>query len=135
MVRAITIPKYLQRSIPRYFHLLPKSSLAKETWFYVREGAKFQRKDTTAESTALKASMDVNPEMRAALTETETGLLRPGALPALTTATAGGNKLLLEAIDKASHDHHGHEIKRLSVDRFGKFKAQNPRPILEQYTL
>eukprot|EP00435_Cladocopium_sp_Y103_P018957 s2662_g4.t1 len=53
------------------------------------------------ESTALKASMDVNPEMRAALTDAETGLLRPGALPALTTATAAGNKALLDAIEKA----------------------------------
>ena len=94
-------PMCVQRSVPNYFELLSKSSLAKETWFYVREGAKFQRKETTAESTALKASTDVNPELRAALTDTETGLLRPGALPALTTATAQGNKQLLDAIEKA----------------------------------
>ena len=76
-------------------------SFAKETWFYVREGAKFERKETTAESSKLSASTEVDPELRAALTDGETGLMRSGALPQVTTATAAGNKALLDAIDKA----------------------------------
>ena len=78
-------------------------SFAKETWFYVREGAKFERKETTAESSKLSASVDVDPELRAALTDGESGLMRSGALPQLTTAMTAGNKALLDAIDKATH--------------------------------
>ena len=78
-------------------------SFAKETWFYVREGAKFERKETTAESSKLSASVDVDPELRAALTDGESGLMRSGALPQVTTATTAGNKALLDAIDKAIH--------------------------------
>ena len=78
-------------------------SFAKETWFYVREGAKFERKETTAESSKLSASTEVNAELRAALTDGETGLMRSGALPQITTATTAGNKALLDAIDKAIH--------------------------------
>ena len=78
------------------------SCFTQETWYYVREGAKFERKDITGESTKLKASMDCDPDLRRALTDAETGLMRPGALPHIDTATAAGNKTLLESIDKAT---------------------------------
>lgn len=39
--------------------------------------------------------------MRQALVDSEDGLLRPGALPKVATATAAGNKSLLDAIEKA----------------------------------
>ena len=45
--------------------------------------------------------MNCDPEMRHALTDAESGLMRPGALPHIDTATAAGNKSLLDSIEKA----------------------------------
>jgi hypothetical protein len=39
--------------------------------------------------------------LRAAVTDAEDGLLRPGALPQLSIASAAGNKALLDAVEKA----------------------------------
>ena len=39
--------------------------------------------------------------MRNALTDAESGLMRPGAFPHIDTATAAGNKTLLDSIEKA----------------------------------
>ena len=69
----------------------------------MREGAKFQRKDITGESAKLKASMNCDAELRNVLTDAETGLTRPGALPQIDTATAAGNKTLLDSIEKATY--------------------------------
>lgn len=77
------------------------SCFAQETWFYVREGAKFQKKDITGETVKLEATMSCDADMRNALTDADTGLMRAGALPHIDTATAAGNKALLESIEKA----------------------------------
>ena len=83
--------------------LLPTpTSSAKETWFYVRDGAKFERRDVTAESSKLKASKDVDPELRAALTDAESGLMIAGSLPQVPVHNAAGNKALLDSLEKAN---------------------------------
>ena len=47
----------------------------------------------------MKGTMELDEPMRQALIED--GLMRPGALPKVTTATAAGGKALLDAIEKA----------------------------------
>ena len=67
----------------------------------MRIGNSFKKKDITSESLKLKGKQDVDRGLREALTNPEDGLLRPGALPKMNTSSAAGNKLLLDAIDKA----------------------------------
>lgn len=54
----------------------------------------------TSESSKLKAAMDVDSDMMAALTAEEDGIFRRGALPQMECATASGNKELLDAVAK-----------------------------------
>lgn len=49
---------------------------------------------------SLKGKKDLDPDMRQAFTDSETGLMRAGALPKVATASAGGSKTLLDAIEK-----------------------------------
>jgi len=49
----------------------------------------------------MKGTMELDEPMRQALIDPEDGLMRPGALPKVTTATATGGKALLDAIEKA----------------------------------
>ena len=67
----------------------------------MRVGNSFKRKDITAESMKLKGTMDVDPSLRAALTDADEGIFRPGALPKMQTSSTGGNKMLLDAVEKA----------------------------------
>lgn len=73
----------------------------KEAWFFMRVGNSFKRKDITSESMKLKGTMDVDPSLRAALTDADEGIFRPGALPKMQTSSTNGNKMLLDAVDKA----------------------------------
>ena len=74
--------------------------LLQEAWFYVRTGNTFKKKDVTSETLTLQGKMDVDPDLRQALIDSEDGMLRPGALPKMATSSAAGNKQLLDAIDK-----------------------------------
>ena len=67
----------------------------------MRVGNSFKRKDITEESMKLKGSMDVDPSLREALTDADEGIFRPGALPKMQTSSTNGNKLLLDAVEKA----------------------------------
>ena len=58
------------------------------------------REDETSDAIKLKASADVDQDLQQALTGDD-GLMRCGALPQVSVASAAGNKNLLEAIDKA----------------------------------
>ena len=69
----------------------------------MKEGQKFTRKDTTGESLALRGKMDCDPGMLAAITDKEDGILKAGALPKVSTASAQGSKAILDAIEKAGH--------------------------------
>lgn len=49
----------------------------------------------------MEGTQELDSAMRQALVDSEDGLLRPGALPKVQTASAAGNKSLLDAIEKA----------------------------------
>lgn len=66
-------------------------------WYFVRQGDEITQKEQCIETLGMKAKVDVDPDMRSALTS-EDGLLRPGALPKVAGASAGGSKVLLQAI-------------------------------------
>ncbi|CAK9085117.1 unnamed protein product, partial [Durusdinium trenchii] len=68
-----------------------------EMWYFVRQGDEITQKEQCIETLGMKAKVDVDPDMRSALTS-EDGLLRPGALPKVAGASAGGSKVLLQAI-------------------------------------
>ena len=72
-----------------------------ERWYFMKQGEKVSRKDTTRERTELEAKASVDPSFRAALTDPEVGLLRSGNLPQVTTATKEGSKALLDTLEKA----------------------------------
>lgn len=72
-----------------------------EAWYFVRSGNTFKRRDITGESLELEGRMEVDPALRESLTDEAEGILRPGALPSITGATAAGSKAILDAVDKA----------------------------------
>ena len=73
----------------------------KECWYFVKDGQRFVREEETSESAKITANTSLDPALRAAVTDAEDGLLRPGALPQLSIASAAGNKALLDAVEKA----------------------------------
>lgn len=81
-------------------HPSSEGSHTKECWYFVKEGQKFTRKDITGERMSMKGAKDLDPEMRQAFTDSETGLMRAGALPKVAAASAAGSKSLLDAIEK-----------------------------------
>lgn len=52
----------------------------------------------TSEELKLAAQKNMDSEMLAAVTDANSGLMRVGALPKVSTASAAGNKALLEGI-------------------------------------
>ena len=86
------------------FPITEQFLLSKECWYFVRDGQKFVRKDETSDAIKMKASTNVDKDLREALTG-EDGLMRCGALPQVSTASTAGNQKLLEAIDKARDIH------------------------------
>ena len=67
----------------------------------MRQGHEFNREDITKESMALKASSNVDSDLRNALIDEESGILRAGLLPQVHTATSAGAKNLLSSITQA----------------------------------
>ena len=67
----------------------------------MRDGNSFTRTDETSEALALKAKKKIDKDMRDALVDEEAGLFTAGALPKVTAASASGQKLLLDSIEKA----------------------------------
>ena len=74
---------------------------SKEAGFFMRMGNSYKEKESTSEAMALKGKMEVDAGLRAALTDADEGLLRPGCLPKVATSSAAGNKALLNSLDKA----------------------------------
>lgn len=72
-----------------------------ERWYFMKKGEEVNRKDTVRERTQLEAKANVDPQLRAALTDQDEGLLRAGNLPQVTTATKEGSKALLDRLEKA----------------------------------
>lgn len=75
--------------------------MTQEAWFFMRTGNSFKKKDITSESLSLKGKREVDANLRMALTDEAEGLMRPGALPAISGTSAAGSKQLLDAIEKA----------------------------------
>jgi hypothetical protein len=57
-------------------------------------------RDITSESTKLSATASVETDLLEALVS-EQGFMRPGAMPAITAASAAGTKTILESLGKA----------------------------------
>ena len=62
---------------------------------------KVTHKDAVADTTRLKATASVDPELLQAITNSEEGFMRAGAMPTVTTSSAAGSKALLDAVAKA----------------------------------
>lgn len=67
----------------------------------MKVGTSYKKRESTSETMKLKAKAQIDDGLRAALTDPDDGVFRPGALPKLQTSSATGNKQLLDAIDKA----------------------------------
>ena len=80
---------------------MPPRGQSKEAWFFMRVGNSYKTKDLTSEAMALKGKMEVDSGLRAALTDADEGILRPGCLPKVSTSSAAGNKALLSSLAKA----------------------------------
>ena len=87
---------------PKLTPVVPTTtSLAKETWFFMRTGQKFERQDETRESMELEAKSKIDDQLRQALTDEDSGILKPGLLPKVDAATPAGSKALLASISQA----------------------------------
>ncbi len=75
--------------------------ISEERWYYMRTSQKFTQKDTCTDLMTLKASSSIDHGLRQALVDPDTGILKPGCMPQVATATAAGSKQLLDAISKA----------------------------------
>lgn len=75
---------------------------SEESWFFMRTGQKFERIDETKEGMSLEATATIDADLQQALTDADTGILKPGLLPKLDAATSSGSKELLSAITQAA---------------------------------
>ena len=66
----------------------------------MREGQKFERQDETNEKLQLAAKAEVDPTLLAALTDEDSGVLKPGMLPKVDCASSSGTKELLNSINQ-----------------------------------
>ena len=101
----LNLPTSFESLVRVWFSLPPpfypaNCRLSKECWYFTKEGQKFTRKDITGESMKLQAKKDVDPDLRAALVDSEDGLMKAGALPKVSSASAAGSKALLDSIEK-----------------------------------
>ena len=67
----------------------------------MRTGQKFERQDETRESMELEAKSKIDSQLRQALTDEDSGLLKPGLLPKVDAATPAGSKALLASLSQA----------------------------------
>ena len=67
----------------------------------MRTGQKFERQDETREIMELEAKSKIDSQLRQALTDEDSGLLKPGLLPKVDAATPAGSKALLASLSQA----------------------------------
>ena len=78
---------------------------SKERWYYMKQSQKFTQKDICSDTMKLAAKSDVDNELRQSLIDPDHGILKPGCMPQVQTATQAGCKQLLDAMSKApSHE-------------------------------
>jgi len=73
----------------------------KERWYYMKASQKFTQKDTCTDRMKLDATANIEHDLLQSLINPEHGLLKPGCMPQVHSATTGGCKQLLDAISKA----------------------------------
>lgn len=69
----------------------------------MKDSQKFHQKDVTTDRFSMTASANADDGLMNALIDAESGVLRPGAMPAVQTANEGGTKKLFEALTRATH--------------------------------
>lgn len=75
----------------------------KEAWYYMPAPKAITHRDVVSDSTKLSASANVTePGLLEALIDPDEGVMRPGAMPSVTTSSAAGSKSLLDAVAKAT---------------------------------
>lgn len=79
----------------------------------MRDGNTFSRIDETSEALALKANKKIDKDVRDALLDEEAGIFSAGALPKATAASACGQRLLLDAVEKAGRTPHEFQSRSL----------------------
>lgn len=76
----------------------------KERWYHMRSANEFQQQEIASEKMSLTTSAEIKEEgLFNALIDEEQGVLRPGAMPKLHAASAGGCKKLLDAMGTKAH--------------------------------
>lgn len=73
---------------------------AKEAWFFMKVGQKFERKDQVKDVMKLEAQSEVDKTILESMIDSDDGILRAGLLPSLDAATSAGSKTLLDSISK-----------------------------------
>ena len=71
----------------------------------MKVGQEVKEKNSTLESMKLKASAEVNPDLRASLTDAQEGIFRPGALPKVEGVSASASKALMQTFGQAGRAH------------------------------
>ena len=87
----------------------------KERWYWLRTSQKFTQKDTCTDTMKLSATSNVDADLHKSLIDPDNGILKPGAMPQVQTATAAGSKQLLDAISKAQPNYFQYQITVLKV--------------------
>lgn len=104
--------------------------LSQECWYFVKEGQRYTRKDITGEDMKLKGCQNLDPAMREAMTDAESGLMRPGALPSIAGVSKEGSKALLDAIEQAGSELKHHECVPVSFSNLRLLVTFEPMIIL-----
>ena len=79
----------------------------------MRDGEAFKHEEVTKEKMSLKATANIDQDVRNAIIDEESGIMKSGALPQISTATPAGTKNLLSSITQAGYSSHtmmGHQF-------------------------
>ena len=83
----------------------PGLDQTKEQWFYMRSAHPFEQKDKTKDTMKLSAASKIEDELLHKLVDPDVGILKPGAMPKMQTATTAGCSKLLGAMSISSKAH------------------------------
>lgn len=74
-------------------------------WFFMKVGQEVKEKNSTIESMKLKATSEVDADLRASLTDAQEGIFRPGALPKVEGVSISASKALMQSFGQAGGAH------------------------------
>lgn len=97
----------------------------------MRAGQEVKQKTETAEKMRLKASKEVNADLRSSLIDPDSGLFRPGSLPKVEGASASASKALMSSFGQATSC----ETRGMQTHSFPSicFQAQRSLNCFQQY--